>query len=119
MLSSEDSQCKFPYETTLIPLFRHRGAEIPESRTKRGPDRLSPIRAINLAITYSRKALRLTTIGGTELNGRVREGNGWDLCPIVTRKVTRQPRSSRMPQENFVSVNQTPRPHRGHGKPHE
>src|SRR5262249_18387213 len=53
---------------------------------KEGPKRLSPLRAINLATTYSRGTYRPTTIGCSGLNGRVRDGNGWNPRHVVTRK---------------------------------
>ena len=43
-------------------------------------------RAIDLATTYSRGTYRPTTIGCSGLNGRVRDGNGWDPRHIITRK---------------------------------
>lgn len=45
-------------------------------------------RAKNLATTYSRGTFRPTTIGCSGLNGRVRDGNGWDPRHIITRKET-------------------------------
>jgi hypothetical protein len=55
-------------------------------RQKRGPVRLSTNRAKNLATTYSRGTYRPTTIGCSGLNGRVRDGNGWNPRHMVTRK---------------------------------
>ena len=57
------------------------------------PDKKKPrislweIRGINLAMTYSRGTFRPTTIGCSGLNGRVRDGNGWDPRQIITRKL--------------------------------
>ena len=38
-----------------------------------------------LATSYSRMAYRRTTIGAAAFHFRVRNGNGWDHCAIVTR----------------------------------
>ena len=38
-----------------------------------------------LATSYSRTACRRTTIGAAVFHFRVRNGNGWDRCAIVTR----------------------------------
>ena len=38
-----------------------------------------------LATSYSRTAYRRTTIGAAVFHFRVRNGNGWDRCAIVTR----------------------------------
>ena len=38
-----------------------------------------------LATSYSRTAYRRTTIGAAAFHFRVRNGNGWDHCVIVTR----------------------------------
>ena len=38
-----------------------------------------------LATSYSRTAYRRTTIGAAAFHCRVRNGNGWDHCAIVTR----------------------------------
>jgi hypothetical protein len=60
---------------------RQSGAE------KKKPDhRVTDDRAINLATTYSRGTFRPTTIGYSGLNGRVRDGNGWDPRYMVTKK---------------------------------
>ncbi len=42
-------------------------------------------RLIGLAVTYSREAFRLTTIGATAFHFRVRNGAGWGHCAIATR----------------------------------
>ena len=57
-----------------------------QSWQKRGPALLSKNRAKNLATTYSRGTLRPTTISCSGLNGRVRDGNGWNPRQIITRK---------------------------------
>src|SRR5438309_6487099 len=38
-----------------------------------------------LATSYSRTAYRCTTIGAAAFHCRVRNGNGWGHCAIVTR----------------------------------
>jgi hypothetical protein len=40
---------------------------------------------IVLATSYSRTACRRTTIGAAAFHFRVRNGNGWGHCAIVTR----------------------------------
>src|SRR5438445_1597104 len=42
-----------------------------------------------LATSYSRTAYRRTTIGAAAFHCRVRNGNGWDHCAIVTRGPSR------------------------------
>ena len=41
----------------------------------------------DLAATYSRGSYTTTTIGKTEFDGRVRDGNGSDLSFMTTKKV--------------------------------
>ena len=41
--------------------------------------------SIILATSYSRKTFRQTTIGATAFHFRVRDGNGWCRCAMVTR----------------------------------
>src|SRR5438270_9547971 len=43
-----------------------------------------------LATSYSRTAYRRTTIGAAAFHCRVRNGNGWDHCVIVTRNLGRR-----------------------------
>ena len=38
-----------------------------------------------LATTYSHAAFRRTTIGATAFHFRVRDGNGWFHCAVITR----------------------------------
>src|SRR6266498_4843456 len=42
-----------------------------------------------LATSYSRTAYRRTTIGAAAFHCRVRNGNGWGHCAIVTRNLSR------------------------------
>src|SRR5437588_6718222 len=42
-----------------------------------------------LATSYSRTAYRRTTIGAAAFHCRVRDGNGWGHCAIVTRGPSR------------------------------
>src|SRR5207248_7868771 len=44
-----------------------------------------------LATSYSRTAYRRTTIGAAAFHCRVRNGNGWGHCAIVTRNLLRNP----------------------------
>jgi hypothetical protein len=48
------------------------------------PTEVNPV-GIVLATSYSRTAYRRTTIGAAAFHCRVRNGNGWDHCVIVTR----------------------------------
>ncbi len=41
----------------------------------------------DLAATYSRGSYTTTTIGKTEFDGRVRDGNGSDLSFMTTKKI--------------------------------
>ena len=41
---------------------------------------------LELATSYFRKACRLTIIGATAFHFRVRNGNGWGHCAMVTRQ---------------------------------
>src|SRR5437588_1252107 len=43
-----------------------------------------------LATSYSRTAYRRTTIGAAAFHCRVRNGNGWGHCAIVTRTESRK-----------------------------
>ena len=43
-----------------------------------------------LATSYSRTAYRRTTIGAAAFHCRVRNGNGWDHCAIITRNLPRR-----------------------------
>ena len=42
-----------------------------------------------LATSYSRTTLRRTTIGAAAFHCRVRNGNGWDHCAMITRSKQR------------------------------
>jgi hypothetical protein len=52
------------------------------------PTEMNPA-GIVLATSYSRTAYRRTTIGAAAFHCRVRNGNGWDHCAIVTRDPSR------------------------------
>src|SRR5438093_13333860 len=43
-----------------------------------------------LATSYSRTAYRRTTIGAAAFHCRVRNGNGWGHCAIITRSLLRR-----------------------------
>ena len=47
----------------------------------------------DLAATYSRGSYTTTTIGKTEFDGRVRDGNGSDLSFMTTKKIAKNIRS--------------------------
>jgi hypothetical protein len=44
---------------------------------------------ITLAMSYSRTTYRCTTIGAAAFHFRVRNGNGWDHCARITRKLAK------------------------------
>ena len=61
-------------------------------RAERAGDKQKPKLAFRrfeekLAATYSRGSYTTTTIGKTEFDGRVRDGNGSDLSFMTTKKV--------------------------------
>ena len=62
------------------------GTALRDHKNKMTRSPYSGNRVINLATTYSRGTYRPTTIGCTGLNGRVRDGNGWNPRQMVTRK---------------------------------
>src|ERR1700720_1363412 len=67
-----------------------RGACAPqiEARNKK-PSMFSHAGFSVLATSYSRTAYRRTTIGAAAFHCRVRNGNGWGHCAIVTRDPSR------------------------------
>ena len=87
-----------------IPRNRHRrfkfvfgGRENEQPRRARYPDKEAESKIpdglgtghLVLATSYSRTAYRRTTIGAAAFHFRVRNGNGWDHCAIVTRGPSR------------------------------
>ena len=52
----------------------------------KNPDEIKLTGVFVLATSYSRTAYRRTTIGAAAFHCRVRNGNGWGHCAIVTRK---------------------------------
>src|SRR6202795_365731 len=57
---------------------------------KKRPGSLFPTsRAVILATSYSRTTYRRTTIGAAAFHFRVRNGNGWGHCAMITRDLTR------------------------------
>src|SRR5471032_2169761 len=57
---------------------------------KKRPGSLFPTsRAVILATSYSRTTYRRTTIGAAAFHFRVRNGNGWGHCAMITRKLPR------------------------------
>ena len=45
--------------------------------------------SLTLAMSYSRTTYRCTTIGAAVFNFRVRNGNGWFHCAMITRRLTK------------------------------
>src|SRR5882724_1432815 len=60
---------------------------LPRSKTQKckNPTGINPVGFLVLATSYSRTAYRRTTIGAAAFHCRVRNGNGWGHCAIVTR----------------------------------
>src|SRR4029077_6922613 len=56
---------------------------------KRTPDSFRNLRFITLAMSYSRTTYRSTTIGAAAFHFRVRNGNGWDHCATITRRLVK------------------------------
>src|SRR3984893_14751888 len=50
--------------------------------------------SLTLAMSYSRTTYRCTTIGAAAFHFRVRNGNGWDHCAMITRRLVK-PRLAR------------------------
>ena len=55
----------------------------------KNPTEINPVGFLVLATSYSRTAYRRTTIGAAAFHCRVRNGNGWGHCVIVTRNLGR------------------------------
>src|ERR1051326_3723134 len=55
----------------------------------KNPALVSKRGAFVLATSYSRTTYRRTTIGAAAFHFRVRNGNGWCHCAIITRRVQR------------------------------
>src|SRR5437879_4845246 len=60
-------------------------AESAARNRRQKPRHLNPSGGV-LATSYSRTAYRRTTIGAAAFHCRVRNGNGWGHCAIVTRE---------------------------------
>src|SRR5882724_13547691 len=60
---------------------------LPRSKTQKckNPTGINRVGFLVLATSYSRTACRRTTIGAAAFHCRVRNGNGWGHCAIVTR----------------------------------
>jgi hypothetical protein len=56
---------------------------------KRTPDSFRNLGFITLAMSYSRTTYRCTTIGAAAFHFRVRNGNGWDHCARITRRLAK------------------------------
>src|SRR5438874_8419392 len=73
---------------SLAPPFAGtRGASLPRNVQKKAPPLETSCGV--LATSYSRTAYRRTTIGAAAFHCRVRNGNGWGHCVIVTRNLGR------------------------------
>src|SRR6266550_8973100 len=55
------------------------------AQKRKNPTEINPVGFLVLATSYSRTAYRRTTIGAAAFHCRVRNGNGWGHCAIVTR----------------------------------
>ena len=71
-------------------LLRHGGvpprrARVGDAQKCKNPTEINPVGFLVLATSYSRAAYRRTTIGAAAFHCRVRDGNGWGHCAIVTR----------------------------------
>src|SRR6266480_2774294 len=61
-----------------------------DASLKKRPGSLFPTsRAVILATSYSRTTYRRTTIGAAAFHFRVRNGNGWGHCAMITRSEER------------------------------
>ena len=63
--------------------------ELDAAQECKNPTEISPVGFLVLATSYSRTAYRRTTIGAAAFHCRVRNGNGWGHCVIVTRNLGR------------------------------
>src|SRR5207249_10711673 len=70
--------------------FRYAVLRIGHAAQKcKNPTETNPAGFSILATSYSRTAYRRTTIGAAAFHCRVRNGNGWGHCVIVTRNLGR------------------------------
>src|SRR5207249_11840620 len=70
--------------------FRYAVLRIGHAAQKcKNPTETNPAGFLVLATSYSRTAYRRTTIGAAAFHCRVRNGNGWGHCVIVTRNLGR------------------------------
>src|SRR5438046_6713972 len=60
------------------------------ARKCKSPTEINPAGFLVLATSYSRTAYRRTTIGAAAFHCRVRNGNGWGHCAIITRSLLRR-----------------------------
>ena len=60
-----------------------------QHKQKRTPDSFRNLGFITLAMSYSRTTYRSTTIGAAAFHFRVRNGNGWDHCARITRRLAK------------------------------
>lgn len=59
---------------------------VEEHTQKDAPPLFQEVGRLNLATSYFRGAYRPTIIGATAFHFRVRNGNGWYHCAMVTRR---------------------------------
>mgnify|MGYP003694454009 CR=1 FL=1 len=59
------------------------------SGNKKPEHLVSKVLGVSSATSYSRATYRCTTIGAAAFHFRVRNGNGWGHCAIITRKLPR------------------------------
>ena len=73
--------------TVYPPASQHGvfSARVGVVQKQKNPARFSHAGLLVLATSYSRAACRRTTIGAAAFHFRVRNGNGWCHCAIVTR----------------------------------
>ena len=80
-----------PIPIGSISYGQRRSAAPCSSRTQeiKNPTEINPVGFLVLATSYSRTAYRRTTIGAAAFHCRVRNGNGWGHCAIITRRLVK------------------------------
>ena len=68
-----------------------RRSQTATTSTKNNPATRIASSGVILATSYSRAAYRRTTIGAAAFHCRVRNGNGWGHCALITRHSQRIP----------------------------
>ncbi len=82
----------------------------------KSPAEINPAGLLVLATSYSRTAYRRTTIGAAAFHCRVRNGNGWGHCAIVTRGPSRAGNCGASHRERPTRISGDGGVHRG-GRP--